>query len=582
MYIAPNSTVQLMTNIPLDPSYNHTLYWLSAAQMETYMSSHVLKTYQAQSYVHKNRGVLRLEGDMGVYAEVNYMRFKNTSFENKWFYAFVTDINYVNNEVFEVTFQIDVMQTWFFEYKGKLNQCMVEREHSASDNVGDNIVEENLELGPYVCSGMERFLDGDTSSGVLIIASQSPEGNQNSNFTDGVYSGLYTKYCKNATELEDALSDIKSGVTGSLETIIAINQFPRKFVQWGAGHTPVDIYYTLKLDQTIGLGGFRCLDPVTQAETVYVPRNNKLYTYPYNYMLFESPDGSNLPLRYELFKTYNGHAFTMKMVAFPVVEVMAYPQNYEVDMTRTVGEGDVYPAVGKYALFAKQYPTGGIASDAFSAWWAQNKSGIEMGQLVSVMESGAGGISGMLGGAGLQNEQLGAHISGADRQALGGGAHAGSTQTVGFNLFNAGLSALRGLFNMGTTQLAQDGMIAAKKMDHRAVPDTVVTKASGAGVMFYNGWYDFKIYYTQIHPDYAKRIDAYFDRYGYAVNEIKTPEIANRPVWNFIKTNGCTLNRTANVPAAFERDICACFDRGITFWKNAGQVGQYTADNSPQ
>ena len=83
MYIAPNSTVQLMTNIPLDPSYTHTLYWLSAVQMEEYMTSHVLKAYQAQSYVHKDRGVLRLEGDMGVFAEVNYMRFKNTSFENK-------------------------------------------------------------------------------------------------------------------------------------------------------------------------------------------------------------------------------------------------------------------------------------------------------------------------------------------------------------------------------------------------------------------------------------------------------------------------------------------------------------------
>ena len=100
--------------------------------------------------------------------------------------------------------------------------------------------------------------------------------------------------------------------------------------------------------------------------------------------------------------------------------------------------------------------------------------------------------------------------------------------------------------------------------------------------MFATGLYDFKVYYVKIHYDYAKRIDAYFDRYGYAVKEVKTPVYDNRPVWNFIKTNGCTLNRTANVPAAFEREVCACFDRGITFWKNAGQVGQYTADNSPQ
>ena len=116
MYIAPNSTVQLMTNIPLEESYTHTLYWASQAQMETYMSAHVLQSFNSQSYVHKARGVLRLEADMGVFSTVNYMRFKNTSFENKWFYAFVTDINYVNNEVIEVNFKIDVMQTFFFDY----------------------------------------------------------------------------------------------------------------------------------------------------------------------------------------------------------------------------------------------------------------------------------------------------------------------------------------------------------------------------------------------------------------------------------------------------------------------------------
>ena len=556
MYIAPNSTVQLMTNIPLEASYNHTLYWLSTAQMETYMSAHVLKTYQAQSYVHKNRGVLRLEGDMGVYAEVNYMRFKNTSFENKWFYAFVTDINYVNNEVFEVTFQIDVMQTWFFEYNGKLNQCMVEREHSASDNVGDNIVEENLELGPYVCSGMESFLSGNTDSGMLVVASQGPDGSQNSALYNGVYGGLYLAMCYDAESLEALFEEYKNGVTANLDPIISINQFPRSLFGWTPNHQvalPRVTTYTLTKDQTVGLGGFQTIRPQTGTVVTYVPRNNKLYTYPYNFMVFESPDGSSEELRYEFFKSHNVHSFAQYCAAFPSVEVMAYPVNYESETpSNGASVPTSYAGACRNVLTAKNYPTGGIASDAYSAWWAQNKNTLATDQEIAKTEKLIGATAGAVGNL------LGGDVGGAAGELV------------------------KGIGNAALSDYFYDQRIAAAQADHSAVPDTVVSKASAATAMFATGLYDFKVYYVKIHYDYAKRIDAYFDRYGYAVKEVKTPVYDNRPVWNFIKTNGCTLNRTANVPAAFEREVCACFDRGITFWKNAGQVGQYTADNSPQ
>lgn len=45
--------------------------------------------------------------------DCNYLAFQNTSFGSKWFYAFITSVEYVNNITSEITFEIDVLQTYF-------------------------------------------------------------------------------------------------------------------------------------------------------------------------------------------------------------------------------------------------------------------------------------------------------------------------------------------------------------------------------------------------------------------------------------------------------------------------------------
>ena len=47
----------------------------------------------------------------------NYLAFQNASFGGKWFYAFIDSVEYVNNVTSEVTYTIDVMQTWHFQYQ---------------------------------------------------------------------------------------------------------------------------------------------------------------------------------------------------------------------------------------------------------------------------------------------------------------------------------------------------------------------------------------------------------------------------------------------------------------------------------
>lgn len=82
-----------------------------------------------------------------------------------------------------------------------------------------------------------------------------------------------------------------------------------------------------------------------------------------------------------------------------------------------------------------------------------------------------------------------------------------------------------------------------------------------------------------IRPEYAHIIDDYFTRYGYACKRTKVPNISSRPHWNYVQTVDCALSGDA--PANAIEDIQAIFNNGITFWKNASEVGNYSLDNSP-
>ena len=85
--------------------------------------------------------------------------FKNTGFSNKWFYAFITEIEFVNQNSCLVHYELDVFQTWYFEIN-YLSSFIV-REHVTDDSVGLHTIPENLEKGEYIIDDISSFDMGD-------------------------------------------------------------------------------------------------------------------------------------------------------------------------------------------------------------------------------------------------------------------------------------------------------------------------------------------------------------------------------------------------------------------------------------
>ena len=112
---------------------------------------------------------------------------------------------------------------------------------------------------------------------------------------------------------------------------------------------------------------------------------------------------------------------------------------------------------------------------------------------------------------------------------------------------------------------------------HQNIPPTLNGNTNAGDVNFSIGNNNFKLYNFVIKEEYARTIDNYFNLYGYKVNRLKLPELYSRRNWNYIKTIGC--NFTGDIPQQDLEKIKSIFNNGITFWHNANNYLDYSANN---
>ena len=76
-YIEPNSTVHLLKGVPLEPTYENSVWYRTPeAQLADFMRYNAY-TLSNNTYVHKSKGVIRVEMTMAQVYDCNYLLFKN-------------------------------------------------------------------------------------------------------------------------------------------------------------------------------------------------------------------------------------------------------------------------------------------------------------------------------------------------------------------------------------------------------------------------------------------------------------------------------------------------------------------------
>lgn len=579
MLIQPDTYIRLIRDCPLDNRYEHTVYFKDLAEQEAYFKSFSGAMFTKNSYQRYSAGVLTVQAKIENIYNCNYLMFRNEAFENKWFYAFVTRIEYVNNVTCRVYYDLDVMQTWFFDYE--LGDCFVEREHSVTDLIGENLVHEDIYFGPYMYGRTSKPVheNGFTMQQLSIVIMYNPalldltslvlesEMFYERNYYGGVYQGVNFFALPASEETVELLHTFITAIDfttfgGFLSAFIMPTIFlppeRSKYNEYNAS-----VYF--ELPRNTDFDG-------------YVPKNKKLFTYPYTCANLTANRNAGNDFAFEYFEAVNGEpvgntaAFiaTGNLSANP--SCMAYPILYKNVGLYTEG-GVTIPS----------FPICTWGADGVTEWINNNlfKSLATVGTMAAIGSvSPAVALGGATASSAIPGQLAlgGAPIAGA----LGGAPVAGLLNPgtnpfpkINFgNMFDTFSETLNSALNTPSGTLTAVGM-ARSEFD----PGSVHGNVDGDVLMGIPSAREFTARVKHITAHYAKIVDDYFSRFGYATMLIKQPNRNGRKHWNYVKTRGCSIK--GHIPADDISKIGSIYDRGITFWNKKSTVGDYlTQDNS--
>lgn len=591
MYIAPNSTIILCKGLKIDNSYSNTIYFSNADAQYKYFTSKAVVTLTNNSYVRKGLGRVRVGVPIGSIYNCNYLMYRNISFENKWFYAFVTSVEYVNNQATDITFDIDVLQTWMFNYSP--SQCFVDREHSSTDNPGDNRINEGLDTGDYTYLNVPAFSQTFRDKVICVASTLNNDGddtNVDGSIYGGMYSGLtfrtYELNSSGAKQVTEFLE--KASEAGHEDSIVSIFVAPRKFVQGDGiqGENSTDNGY--KIHTPTALGTFR---------HEYKPRNKKLLTYPYVGLYLYNSQGASEILKYELFNDPSNINFTLWASSGCAPNAIVIPTGYD-----SYSNGYAQ----QYIMELSGYPQCAWTTDTFRAWLAKNEPFLSLDEeeisTTTSYKAGSIEIAGKkdkantIAGIANRASNVAQDISSAVGYSTSLSAIANPGQAVA-NGVNAGINAanqagqaandiyqyeqnkaqrtLDAAYNNSMAQINMERLMAQKEVA-RMNPPSYHGSSTGNARLYTNN-FEIGIYKFSIRDEFARRIDDYWDLFGYKTNRVKIPNRAVRPHWTYCKTQGCTFS--GSVPNEDMEQIRALYDGGIRWWKNGDEIGNFSLNN---
>lgn len=543
--ITPNTDVILL-KVPLEISDNNQLTFANATAQYNYFYGLPKLAFDKFTYQRKDN-TIRVGALIDDLYEYNYVMYRNTNHSNKWFYAYITNLEYISDQVTAISIKTDVWQTWQFDLTYK--KTFVEREHVNDDTVGSHTVPEGIELGEYVQNGSvvnSDLLNTSTESNVCYICFQvsdyptqthtgiSPAfpNDVTGRKVGGVYSGLDYIMVLTADDANNLIAcydaDSKSNAIVAIFTVPfgAINASNMSIVNRTSDYGNFTTFM-FSSDSSTAI----TLDTITLSKPTsldgYTPKNGKMKTYPFCYFYTSNNAGTEVDFHWEDFSS--SPTFTIDGVVSQGMSIKAYPTNYK----RGTGlDGYTYGiACGKLPICAWN-------TDYYVNWCTQNAINIPLNLATSVVKS-VGAIAGGI---------------------TTGGAY-GAIAGVG-----GGMNLLRSVAD-----------VVNQHYQASLTPDQARGNANCGDINMAKTRFGFTFYPMSIKAEYAKMCDDYLSMFGYKVNEVKIPNITGRRNWNYVKTIGCYIK--ADIPQDDLAEIKSLFDKGITFWHNPTTFADYSQVN---
>lgn len=530
MAFTPHTIVRLC-NVPITPDYKNTINFANVSAQAAYFVARAVTSFSDFTYSRQD-SVLSVPAEIDAIYNCNYVMYQNSNFSNKWFYAFITSMEYVNQNTTRIFIKTDVFQTWLFEMN--LRPSFIARQTVANDTKFLHTLPENIDTGGAKCQVRESCDRNNvsfsaqtlnqfnnnywvciiTSAPISFLASEPP---QVDSFMGGVANCSYF-YAVDTANIKYFFYHVNdSGQAGAVVNCFAL---PKSFAVFHAIDSDRNIGYLTDIDGSV-VNSKTINKPLSDIDG-YTPKNNKLFCYPYNYLEIESTNGANRTFRYEWFNNPNSPTFEVQNWKV----VCAQPQYVSCVLRYGCDSDTLYSDSLDNAVILQNFPQIPWIYSAYANYMALNANTLAFSFLSSGISAGVG--------AAMGNPLAVAH------SALG----------VAGNL--AGLA------------------------DRQKQPEELRGNVSGNASM-YSGLIGNFYKFMTIRAEYAEIIDEYFSRYGYAVNCVSDVSFTNRPVWDYLQTVEIDIDGT--IPADDKKELCGIFNSGVTVWHNPATFGDYSQDN---
>ena len=569
----------IVKGVPFNNDYKNVRWFTNESSQFSYFNSltkvHSMtgKTFQRE----KEQSFVRVNLHKDKLLNANYLFFRN---DKKWYYCFITDLEYRSENVTNVYFELDVIQTWMFDINFK--PSYVVREHQKLWNSDGspvvNTLDEQLHYGShYETVDIKEYMPIENTLFLVIVTKSllhNENENQKENDINPQFVGLpqplsyyilpfkpnggtipfktesspkrtynVINVLKSIYSMSQSVNNVVSlYVTEYIGTNPTLQDGTLTFVdsRFSIAEIADDVQENISLlyvkdsksfartDKNFGnkYDGFRNVD------------ESKLLMYPYAVTYLDDGRGNRVTIRNEYING-NNLTITARGSIGTSAHVWYTPNQYLLHET----SGHI-SASGEHSLKNSNPNDLPIVNDMLAAFFQGNRNT-------------------------FANQKLQ-----AERNALFDGLNVGSNLVGAFRNGDVGglVDGAQSMVNIHHNIQSYN----AKISDISNQPPSLQQLGTNVNFDFGNGLRGLYIIKKQIRKEYIDRLTDYFKMFGYKTNRLKIPNLRTRQNWNYVQTEGCNI--IGNFNQTDLEKIKRVFDNGVTLW-HTNDIGNYNLAN---
>lgn len=610
----PTSVIQLYDNVPWNETYNDVVLFPSIEVQNDYFNLMQLYTINNNSYVNgqpdsaeRIGGLQYIMVKVGgtsnaltwpkVYA-LNYMRFQNDKYENKWFYAFIENVEFINQNTARISFLIDVFQTWFIGKSDSFNpfeNVFVKRQIVPIDSatqyantpevtpqlnyVRDPKREEKINWLNLPNAGRHIQLKAIWNGQFREYMENNPDWYYRNNITENAFPyDLYQIYGAQSALALNSISEFISAnnMDVILKLIVTYGDFTRSSENGIVKSTVLTNLPARNLTFTDYSGN------------TYTAENLKMCAFPYNRLILNTISDQKIYAPQNL-SAFQSAGLTYSVIQFysvydVVKEINMYIPIYSDDLVNNIVRPELSTPVtcgAEIPFYTDNYASYlGLSNLTQSVFGAMAKIAYERNPnaINTATYNGGGAYN-----RGFAQSAVGKVLTTEDGGGRAGTIAAGAVNTVtglGGLIFGGSASA------QANSALGASGGYVREIAEQQAAlnqGNTPAGEMSSDAANVLAGLTQPKLITEGIFADTARHMDNYFTQNGYTINRIlQYPNLYHgTKKYNYVQLQNPIFKTPFNqMPSTAENFLLTLFERGVRLWKpetwEYGVFGNYT------